>query len=137
MKTLLGVAVASVMGAGFLAAATPSGTGTNAPSANQNYSYHTSTDTSPTNVNSQLMKSIPPNQGKAVPTTKFAPRPTGAAYDVYKDGPIVLAPWASKDHGYGEQNLAAPVPNSHGPNSLENPGKEADFGGLKLFGFDF
>ncbi len=129
MKTFLVLAAASAIGVGLAAAAT------NAPSAT--YTYRTGTDTNPHNVDSQLTKAIPAGKSGAVPTSKFAPRPAGVAADLYHKGPVVLSPLAPPSYGYGEKNLTAAAPGALGTDTRSNPGKPPEFGGLRIFGWDF
>jgi hypothetical protein len=132
MKTPLVLAVASAMSIGFLAAAD---TTTNAPSTN--YTYHAGTDTNPRNIESQLTKAIPSGKAPTAPNGKFAPRPTGVASDIYNKGSIMISPLAPSTYGYGEQNMTAAIPIAHGTNTRTSVGSPHEFGGLKLFGWDF
>lgn len=130
MKTFLVLAVASAMGIGLLTAADT------APVPNQNYSYRAGTNTNSHDIDSQLTKAIPAGKHDA-PKSKFSPRTTGVASDIYKKGPAAVSPLAPPGAGYGEHDLTAAVPTNNDANTRQNPGTEREFGGLKLFGWDF
>ncbi len=97
--------------------------------------------TSSNNVDSQLTKSIPGTESASdrarEATGHLQPRPSGIIYSISKNGLVIISPTAPPQYGNGEQFLTANA-NSIGTNvSTPTHGENRDFGGLKLFGWDF
>ncbi|MDE1172056.1 MAG: hypothetical protein PW734_12755 [Verrucomicrobium sp.] len=93
--------------------------------------------TSPNNLDSQMTKQIPGGKGPIAPDGRFAPRPSGVLYELSQKGPILISPLAPPQYGIGQRFL---TPNPTKPELIptEVPqGQDRDFGGIKLFGWDF
>jgi len=97
--------------------------------------------TSSNNVDSQLTKSIPGTESASdrarEATGHLQPRPSGIIYSISKDGLVIISPTAPAQYGNGEQFLTANANAVGATAPATNHGENRDFGGLKLFGWDF
>jgi len=126
MKKLLGIALLSL--AGITLGTLP------LQAADANF-------TSSNNIDSQMTKSIPGSETAAdrqrAATGRLQPRQSGVVTSLVRQGPVMISPVAPAQYGNGEQFLTA-NPNTAGATTPRaTRGEDRDFGGLKLFGWDF
>ena len=92
----------------------------------------------PHRVSNQLTQAIAPGRGP-VDNGRLAPRTTGIATALVTKGPVMVSPTAPKEYGMGEQFLTDNPSRSATPSGRGGfeKGETREFGGLKLFGWDF
>ena len=124
MKAIMGATLAGLIGIGCLSGLNAQGT-------------FSSGGDNPVSIDSQVTKSIPGGKGPVDSKGRMALRPTGILTALARQGPVMLSPVAPKEYGIGERFVTAnPVPPATIPGGFAK-GETREFGGLKLFGWDF